>query len=449
MTLPDPGIYVCEAFGREWQVTHAAHGHILTNVNCFSPDGRWIVYDVRSEPDGAIFDGKRIEAVEPETGRVKVLYEAPGNACVGVASYSPLDDRVVFIHGPEPSDDWPYAAWHRRGVIVDSEGHAVTLDARDVCDPFTAGALRGGSHLHVFDPQGQWVSFTYEDAYLAEMAQQPHEVNQRNVGVSVPGRAVCVPASHARNHDGTAFTVLVTRTEDAPAPGSDAISKAFEESWIGTSGYLCPDGTRQRRAIAFQGHVVTEAGDSISEVFIVDLPGDLTKAAAGQPLAGNAQTRPHPPAGAIQRRLTYTADRKYPGLQGPRHWVRSSPDGSQIAFLMRDDVGTVQLWTVSPNGGEPRQLTRLPFDVASTFTWRCDGQCLTFAADSSIMVVDATSGKATRVTPRTDDAMRPLPLAVVFSPDGQRIAYQRHVLHAEGGAFNQVFVVELPDHIEG
>lgn len=67
---------------------------------------------------------------------------------------------------------------------------------------------------------------------------------------------------------------------------------------------------------------------------------------------------PAPPAGVRQRRLTFTAERRFPGLAtSPRHWLRTSPDGSAIACLMKDDEGVVQLWLVSPNSGEPRQLT--------------------------------------------------------------------------------------------
>jgi hypothetical protein len=41
-----------------------------------------------------------------------------------------------------------------------------------------------------------------------------------------------------------------------------------------------------------------------------------------------------------------------PGLVNqPRHWVRSNPKASEIAFLMRDDSGIVQLWLISPQGG--------------------------------------------------------------------------------------------------
>ena len=128
---------------------------------------------------------------------------------------------------------------------------------------------------------------------------------------------------HPRNHDGEYFSVLVTRTVANPKPGSDEIKKAFEESWVGIN----------HNALAFQGHVVTVNNKTISEVFIVELPDDLTQPGDG-PLAGTETRMPCPPKGCVQRRLTLTAERKFPGIQGPRHWLRSSPDGSRIAFFM-------------------------------------------------------------------------------------------------------------------
>src|SRR4030095_871484 len=123
--------------------------------------------------------------------------------------------------------------------------------------------------------------------------------------------------------------------------------------------------------LAFQGHVVTANGETIAEAFIVDIPDDVT-VAGDKPLEGTTTTRPPPPRGTEQRRLTFTADRKFPGLQGPRHWLRSSPDGDRIALLMRDDAGIAQLWTVSPNGGAPNQVTHNPWSVASAFSWNKD-----------------------------------------------------------------------------
>jgi Tol biopolymer transport system component len=176
----------------------------------------------------------------------------------------------------------------------------------------------------------------------------------------------------------------------------------------------------------------------MSEVFVADLPDDITQPGASS-LEGTTTLRPRPPKGTVQRRLTFTAERKFPGLQGPRQWLRSSPDGSRIAFLMKDDVGVVQLWTISPNGGTPVQVTHNPFGIASAFSWSADGRRIAHAMDNSVCVTDMTSGETTRLTARTEDAAAPKSEACVFSPDGKRIAYMRP-LPDGGELFNQIFV---------
>jgi hypothetical protein len=451
----------------ERQVTQAAHGHMLTNAGAWTADSRWIVSDTRSTPDGSVFDGTRIERVEVETGRVEVLYESRHGACCGVVTASPIDDRVVFILGPEhPTADWQYGPAHRQGVVVRASRPGVIepLDARDLVPPFTPGALRGGSHVHVYSPDGRLVSSTYEDAVLDGPSVEDivsgsrREKNLRGVAVSVCGHPVRVPKTHPRNHDGTAFSVLVTRLSDAPMPGSDEISKAFEEAWIGTHGYLRPDGTRQRYALAFQGHVVVPDAAcgvlrTVSEVFVCDLPDDpAALAVAGdRPLAGTPTSRPAPPGGVVQRRLTFTADRSHPGIDGPRHWLRSSPDGARIACLMRDDHGVVQLFTVSPNGGPPEQVTHDAWSVASSFTWSPDGRRIAYVADGSVFTVDVASGASRRLTERAA-AGPPRPEACVFAPDGRRIAFMRCVpdrgsrpADPAAAGHNQIFVVDVPE----
>lgn len=432
----------------ERQITTRPHGHILSNTNVWSPDSRWIVYDTRSDPAGDKFDGSTIEIVNIETGEVREIYRSRNGAHCGVVTFSPRDNRVVFILGPEnPTSEWQYNAWHRQGVLVDIDkpNIATLLDARDVAPPFTPGALRGGTHVHVFDSAGKWVSFTYEDHLLATLdgahSTTPHELNQRNVGISVPTASIRVPHDHPRNHDGATFSVLVTCTVDKPRAGSDEISKAFEDAWVGTNGYVRPDGSRQRHAIAFQGNITTPNGETISEVFVADIPDDPTRPSES-PLAGTPTTRPAPPRGTVQRRLTHTADRTYPGIQGPRHWLRSSPDGSRIAFLMRDDAGIVQIWTISPNGGTPTQLTHNPFDIQSAFTWSPDGSHIAHIADDSIFVTDVSTGISHRLTPRTESASAPRPEACVFSPNGQHIAYVRQVT-VNNQSLNQIFIATL------
>ena len=435
----------CDA--AEKQLTFAEHGHILTNSAVWSPDSQWIVYDVRSDPAGDLFDSTRIERVHADTGEVQVLYESKNGAHCGVATYCPDQDRIVFIHGPEqPNDHWQYAAYHRRGVIVNTShpGVAVNLDARDLVPPFTPGALRGGTHVHTFAGDSKWVAFTYEDHVLESQAGAPDsDRNQRNLGVSVAVRAVSVPPTHRRNHDGTHFSVLVTRTENSPEPGSDQISRAFSDAWVGTNGYVRPDGSRQAKAIAFQGDVTTLSGDTISEVFIVDIPNDVTQHDRPGMLQGTTHRRPAPPKGTIQRRLTRTDGRRYPGIQGVRHWLRSSADGSQIAFLMRDDQGVSQLWTVSPNGGDPCQVTSNQQDIESAFSWTPDGTQIAHVMGHAVCLTAVRSGATGKLTkPNLAAPLRPQ--ACVVSPDGSQIAYLREVTSA-GQSWNQVFTVAIPN----
>jgi Tol biopolymer transport system component len=107
---------------------------------------------------------------------------------------------------------------------------------------------------------------------------------------------------------------------------------------------------------------------------------------------------------------------------------------------MADDAGVAQFWTISPNGGEPRQLTRNHEPVGSAFTWSPDGLYLAHTMDNSVCITDATTGETTRRTQRFEDAVAPRPEACVFSPDGRQIAYVRRV--PEGSrSYNQIFVV--------
>jgi hypothetical protein len=421
---------------REQQVTHTRHAHLLTNTGVWSPDGEWIAYDVRSDTPGAGFDGQRIEAVNIQTGEIKTLYESKNDAHCGVVTWNPRAWQVVFILGPEyPTPDWQYDFSHRQGVIVDwaTPGVSVNLDARDLTPPFTPGALRGGSHVHVWDARGDWLSFTYNDALV--------ESDLRDIAVSVPRPRVQVAKDHPRNHDGEYFSVLVSRTTAKPKPGSDEIKRACEEGWVGTNGYVRANGTRQNRALAFQGSVATANGETLVEVFIADLPEDLTQPGE-RTIASTATMRPGPPRGVVQRRLTFTTERKFPGLQGPRHWLRSSPDGSRIAFLMKDDAGIVQLWTISPKGGIPAQLTHNLWPIASAFTWSPDGRHLTHAMDNSVFLTDAATGRSQRLTERTPDETAPLAEACVFSPKGRKIAFMRRI-NTDGRTVSQICVVSL------
>ena len=109
---------------------------------------------------------------------------------------------------------------------------------------------------------------------------------------------------------------------------------------------------------------------------------------------------------------------------------------------MKDDSGIVQLWTISPNGGAPAQLTRNPWSIASAFTWSPDSAFIAHVVDSSVAITDTRSGKTIRLTPRSDETSAPRPEACVFSPDGRKIAFVRR-LRAGDQYHNQVCVLLL------
>jgi len=416
------------------QLTFAPRHHQLTNINSWTPDSQWLVFDVR--PSGASFTGETIERVNVFNGEVEIVYRASQGAHVGVVTVNPQSpDRYAFIHGPEnPDAHWHYDFHRRRGVIVEA-GQASTLDAMDMTPPFTPGALRGGTHVHVWSHDGSRLSFTYNDAVLHDFDPR---LDLRNIGVALPCGPVIPPKHHPREYDGSHFCVLVSKTTVDPEPGSDEINRAYEEGWVGNYGYLTAEGQVQRWALAFIGDTCSSRGEKVPELFIVDLPDDLAalQQAGSEPLCGTSVTMPAPPRGVEQRRLTFTSENRYPGLVNvPRHWIRSSPDGSQLAFLMRDNDGIVQLWVISPNGGEPRQVTLGEQDVQSAFNWHPSGKMLGFIQQGRIVLCNIEDGRITALTAPGPQA--PSADAVVFSPDGQYIAWMQEV---EG--FRQLFMTE-------
>lgn len=434
-----------EVVAAERVLTNSPHGHQIHHAQVFSRDGRKIVFDYRND-ETQLGQSARIGLVDVATGEESVVYEAPNASAagpgVGAATFSPVADEVVFIHGLEnASEERPYAATRRTAALVSLEnpGRAERLDARDITPPFTPGALRGGTHAHGWAADGKWLSFTYNDAVVST---GPPPGDLRTVGVIIRDQPVAVTGdTSAENFPGRGFTVLVVPVTAEPKPGSDEISRAYDEGWVGTNGYLKRDGSRKRRAIAFLGNVASEDGTSHSDVFIADLPSDLTRPGDG-PLEGTATAMPSPPTGVEIRRLTRTGATAQPGMQGPRHWVQASPNGATIAFLDAADDGLIQIFGVSPNGGAMRQISRLEASVETPIQWSPDGRSLACAAGGRVVLVDAASGAVTFLTEASKPGEEPCN-GVVFSPDGSQIAFNRKLPHADGGRYFQICLVPV------
>ena len=425
-----------------FQLTNTASGHTIANRDCWTADGRNLLFDLRD--DETRFDSPsimrvRIDPLNLSRPDCEPVYTSVDASPCGVPICSCVDNRVVFIHADQPrDDDWHYCAWHRRGVLMhlNQPDTAQTLDARDIVPPFTPGALRGGTHLHTFNHDATAIVSTYEDHVLATSKNKLAQTNRRGIAVHFLSTPVTVPKIHPRNHDGTSFTTFVSQLTDNPIADSDEISVATGEAWLAGS---C-------NRIAMQGTVVDRHGKPGVEIFLITLPDRLSDLciAGNHPLPGTPTTRPGVPASVTQRRLTFTCDRPLPGITGPRHWAVGSPDGSRIGFYMRDDQGTVQFWTVSPDSGEMVQVTRNAPEPTSPFTWHPDGSQVTYIADGSVMMVDSRNGSFQRLTQRMPIGDGPTHHACVFSPAGSSIAYMQPIdflVEGQSKRFNQIHIV--------
>lgn len=428
----------------ETQLTAAPHGHIITNTAVWSPDSQWIVYDVRSDAAGTVFDGTRIERVHVSSKQVEVLYSSKNGACVGVATVNPVDGRVVFIHGPEhPTPDWTYSMCHREGVIVDPSrpGVGIPLEARDLVPPFTNGALRGGTHVHTWDSKGKNVSFTYEDHLLTHGTAPGREPNRRTIGVSMPNESgVIVPQIHSRNRNGSHFSSIVAATIPKPTPGTDEIGRAFEDGWI-------PNQNR----MTFIGEVVAAGGRKVNELFLLEgFEQEHLESSNESELA-----MPLPAKGMKQTRLTYFA--QIPGHTGlttlPRHWPRASPDGKRAACLTENGILhliDLEIKNLSVpfkpkpvnltfSGRHLQDQTTQPTDlrISSTFSWHPNGKYLVAVIHGSVCLIEVESGIIRPLTESSNPP--PRPEACVVSPAGKKVAFVRQVI-----GINQIFVVDVP-----
>jgi hypothetical protein len=422
-----------------------ATDHLLDNNDNFSPDDRFLVFDTRT-PAG-IHESRLIAKVEIATGKMTPLYRpehadqfGPG---VAAASFAHKHNEVIFIHGPllATGPEKQYEKHRRVGCIVSGEGGSGYrfADARNSKPPFTVGALRGGTHRHEFSGDDRWVGFTYNDAVVrAHGLKVGKNLDLRTIGVTQLGHPVHVPHAGHFSADAEGFSVLVVVVTPDPKPGSDEISHAAGDSWIGLAGYQRSDGVRQR-ARAFIGTTRDAKGEPIDELYIVDIPEDITRPGPLGSLEGTATTFPMPPAGTSQRRLTHTEHNPFPGCQGI---ARSSPDGDRIAFRLRDAKGAWQIFLLSPLGGTPHQATFVEGGVDTDARWHPSGTAIACIAGNRILVTDvrpgAQFGHSTVVSERS-----PKPFALVWSNDGKTLAYNR-TIESEGKEVIQIFVIESP-----
>lgn len=430
---------IAQTDGGEWQLTASPISKLLDNNDNFSRDGRFLVYDTRDTFGTGIGNGTTIMKVSVITGLENLVYappsvfgarQAPG---LGAASYSPVSDEIVFIHGPllsETAELGFYGATNRHGGVAtgDGAGDIRFLDCRDVKSDVTPkGALRGGSHRHEYTANGKRVGFTYDDFLLTQYG--------RTIGFMVPSDNAPCGASHMA-------ALLVPVVPPASSKPGD-LERAADDSWVGAEGLMR----------AFIGNVKETDGRVISSLFVVDVPAnvDITTADSGTKTRYMA-----PPAGTRIRRLTSAPAS---GI------VRGSLDGTRIGFFASAPDGSRQVFIVNSLGSDqaadpqmrPIQVSRIPGGTTGGLRWHPSGNSIAVQADNGVATICVKAGpdfgKMRWLT--RHGAGVPAAEALVWSRDGQRLAFNRRVpthdaegklvKDAGGQDFRQIFLVNFPD----
>lgn len=437
-------------FAQEKQLTRGPQGHFLNHRQAFSHDDEWLAFDGRTD-DPKMGENDLIGMVNVNTGEVKELYRVPGQQSYGpgsgAVSFSPSRMEAVFIRGLLSANaEHPYHFTRRSAMGIDlhdlNHPKVSHSDARDISGPFTAGALRGGSHAYSYTDDGNWISYTYNDEVLEKTALINPEVKDiRTVAFMVRGEKVEVKAEfEGEEFSGTHFSVIAAQVVPFPKAGSDQIQKAYEETWVGANGYIKSNGDRVYRAMAYLGDVVGEDGRVVTEIFVTDIPQNWEQSLSDTDLVGSEINMPQMPKAFKQRRITYTSVKTFPGVQGPRHWLKASQDGTKIFFYAKDDDGIVQLFSVSPEGGELTQITRNNFSPDTAFSLSPDGRWIVFGYQNRIYLTDLATGETTRIG--QDPSLTHSDLCNFnWSYSGQRLVYNRRVVE-DGASFFQIFVLD-------
>ncbi len=421
---------------RERQLTIGPLPKNLDNNLNFSPDGSKLIVDCRPTVAG-LPDSKQLAIIDVHSSETQIVYTLPaGQRGIGAPSFLGANE-LVAIHPLTSGLTYEQTVRGGRIIAADGSGKSCWLDSRDVIAPFTPGALRGGTHKHEPDATGEWIGFTYNDHIMKYKGGS----DLRNVGVSKHGTRVEVEADpKGQNFTGESFTVLLTACVDHPKPGSDQFQRAEGDCWIGGNGFANKHG-EQRRARAFRGLVTPKDGEPVYDVFLVNVPNDITRPGPLGALQGTDKDYPKPPDGTTVQRLTHTAHGGQSALRGVTGQLRCSFSGSWIAYFgwtIRDGALELQVFVVSPITAEVRQVSKVEGGLSPYLRFAPDGSYIAAAGKSGAIwrwsALEPDFGKAEQLTPRS-----PLPARdLVISPDSKLIAYNRDV-----DGVTQVFVVSV------
>ncbi|MVZ67630.1 DUF3748 domain-containing protein [Sphingobacterium sp. DK4209] len=413
---------------KQKQLTQGEHGHTLHHNGVLSKDGQWILFDYRNDETHIAKTGT-IAVMNLLDGKEYPIYQTSNQSeygpGVGAASFNPYTNQVVFIHGLCDADkEKPYDITRRTAVMVDMDrnNEASYVDSRDIVAPYVPGSLRGGTHSHMWSPDGRLLSFTYNDELI--------DSQLRTVGVMLPIDSPEKVNEEPVNVQGSFYAAIVSDVVDKPRWGTDDINRAFDECWVTN-----PTGSKNTFSIAFQGNTFNENGDLVTEVFLVDI--DCESILKDSLAVGEIGERPKVPQGTIQKRLTYTEH----GLSDLRHWLRASPDGQYVYALAKDLYYKNQLVRISVETGEMKYLSEFTFSISSPINLDSNGEFVCFVANNQVYSFQFASGNLQQLTDNLMDAL-PIVGAPHFDRNYKTVFYNQ-IVRCNESEFIQIMTTSI------
>jgi len=180
-----------------------------------------------------------------------------------------------------------------------------------------------------------------------------------------------------------------------------------------------------------------EKGNLKTEIFVAEIPDEIT-INENDDLKGTLTTLPDVPSCISQKRITFTQN----GISNFRHWLRSSPDGKIIYFLMEDEFDKTQLFGVNLVSNEIIQYSFLENSITSPFNLSPNGKCAIYFVDDKIYLNDLTEKKSKQLyqVQKINNELTGIPN---FSIDGKKIYLNQFVPNNFNEKFIQIFELDL------
>jgi TolB protein len=311
--------------------------------------------------------------------------------------------------------------WRHRIVVplaAIAAGAAATESAAqaprsDGATQIPVAGLSGSLQNPCFAPDSSRIAFT----------RWPTRYNEGAASVHVADLSGAV-ISRVSPEDGTAVNLPGTCWNAA----TNRIVFSLEDDHPDWPYSAAPDGSGLRRLVSLEDRIAIEPSfspDGLRVVFEVS-PYDAE---------GNGSIYVANVDGTDLRRLTRNADDRQP------NW---SPTGDRIVFQRRR--GEVwDAWTVRPDGGALRNVTRTRRFSETDIAWAPDGRRIVFSTDefgevAALAVLRTSGGRRVRLT----RAAGWYDGAPTWSPDGATIAFEARRGDPDGSRGTRLYRIAAP-----